>query len=303
MVEAAISEELLPAVFGVEGITGHLRRLTTLPVRFGGMGLPSPSCQSQQHHETSFAMTNHLRDALAGKCDFDIQAHRRRIGEVRRKSEEAAERRYESALEQELEEKSPDYKRMIVERGCCTGQWLSVLPTTENHSILAAEQFRDGLAMRYGFEPLGMPEMCDGCNQRGGLRHALQCKVGGLIAQRHDEVRDELVLLCKQAFSPKVVRDEPRIPNTGPLRGEKGSEAKAEEAVKVVKGNGGEDEDDVGDNAERGDLLVRGFWGRQVPCVVDVRVTDTDSKSAISRKVEKVLGGQEKEKKRKYLQK
>ena len=84
-------------------------------------------------------MTQHLRDALAGVSVFDIQTHRRKIGEVRRKSEAAADQRHEGALKMELEEKPPDYQRLIVERGCITGQWLSVFPTTENHSILSAE--------------------------------------------------------------------------------------------------------------------------------------------------------------------
>jgi hypothetical protein len=51
----------------------------------------------------------------------------------------------------------------------------------------------------------------------------------------------------------------------------------------------------------RGDLLLRGFWGRGTDCIIDVRVTDTDAKSNISKDPAKVLEAHEKEKKRKYL--
>ena len=57
------------------------------------------------------------------------------------------------------------------------------------------------------------------------------------------------------------------------------------------------------DTADRGDVLVRGFWNRQIPCIIDIRVTDTDANSYSTRSVDKVLRGQEKDKKRKYLTK
>jgi hypothetical protein len=53
---------------------------------------------------------------------------------------------------------------------------------------------------------------------------------------------------------------------------------------------------------ERGDLLIRGFWASGTDCILDVRVTDTDSKFYCKRAPSKVLESQEKEKKRKYLE-
>jgi hypothetical protein len=44
------------------------------------------------------------------------------------------------------------------------------------------------------------------------------------------------------------------------------------------------------------DLLIRGFWTAGADCILDVRVTDTDSNSCC-----KVSESQEKEKKRKHL--
>ena len=39
----------------------------------------------------------------------------------------------------------------------------------------------------------------------------LECKKGGLVTQRHDEIKYELQDLATRALIPSVVRDEPQI--------------------------------------------------------------------------------------------
>ena len=48
-------------------------------------------------------------------------------------------------------------------------------------------------------------------------------------------------------------------------------------------------------------MLIRGFWERGTDCIIDVRVTDSDAKSNLSKDPAKVLEAHEKEKRRKYL--
>ena len=123
------------------------------------------------------------------------------------------------------------------------------------------------------------------------IRHALECKTGGLINTRHNEVRDELGALSSQALTPSSVRDEPKIHLS---RGNEDSKAK--ETVSPVSRNLRKNQGE-----ERGDLLVRGLWARGTDCIIDVRVTDTDCKSQRSKDPMKVLENHEKEKKKKYL--
>jgi hypothetical protein len=52
---------------------------------------------------------------------------------------------------------------------------------------------------------------------------------------------------------------------------------------------------------ERGDVLVRGFWKNGTDCIIDIRCTDIDAKSVLSKDPAKVLENQEREKKKKYL--
>eukprot|EP00957_Ditylum_brightwellii_P031843 2414664-Ditylum_brightwellii.AAC.1 len=51
-----------------------------------------------------------------------------------------------------------------------------------------------------------------------------------------------------------------------------------------------------------GDLMIQHLWKRQFNCILNICITDTDTKSYISCSVESVPAVQEKEKKDKYLQ-
>ena len=51
---------------------------------------------------------------------------------------------------------------------------------------------------------------------------------------------------------------------------------------------------------DRGDLLIRGFWEGATDTIIDVRVTNLDSKSYKNLPPKKALERQEKEKKKKY---
>ena len=66
-----------------------------------------------------------------------------------------------------------------------------------------------------------MPSSCDGCGAQFSLGHALDCKKGGLITQRHNEVRDALgdiaALTYKEVVREPLVREAER--NSGPCSG------------------------------------------------------------------------------------
>ena len=60
--------------------------------------------------------------------------------------------------------------------------------------------------------------------------------------------------------------------------------------------------DEMQITGERGDAGVHGFWQWQRTAIFDVRIMDTDARSARGRDYTKVLAAHEKEKKTKYLQ-
>eukprot|EP00978_Attheya_sp_CCMP212_P037992 scaffold183996_cov58-Attheya_sp.AAC.2 len=105
----------------------------------------------------------------------------------------------------------PRNRRRVIEQGNKTGAWLTVLPSIVNGMTLSADEFRDGLAIRYVYELLNLPDKCDGCGAKSSVGHALQCKIGGLVIMRHNQVKDELGYLAGITTSSNAVRDEPLI--------------------------------------------------------------------------------------------
>ena len=68
--------------------------------------------------------------------------------------------------------------------------WLTVLPMSQDHFDLTAQEFCDALALRYWKALLSVPSNWDGCGFPFSLDHALICRKGGLIIQQHNEIRD-----------------------------------------------------------------------------------------------------------------
>jgi len=92
------------------------------------------------------------------------------------------------------------------------------MPSHVGETILSSAEFRDALMLRYARVPLKLPTSCDGCGESKtfDVNHALDCKNGGLVTARHDEIRDELRDLLAHVFSPSRIRCEPMI-NPAPM--------------------------------------------------------------------------------------
>ena len=66
--------------------------------------------------------------------------------------------------------------------------WLGVLPLAEFGFALNKGEFRDALSLRYGRPLKGLPAMCP-CGQKYNVTHALNCKKGGFVTMRHNNLR------------------------------------------------------------------------------------------------------------------
>ena len=84
--------------------------------------------------------------------------------------------------------------------------WLSVLPLQSHHF---AQEFRNALALCYRKPLLNLPAFCDGCGSSFSVEHALDCLVGGLVGQRHNEVQDAVCDLATLVWSQ--VQKEPIV--------------------------------------------------------------------------------------------
>ena len=219
--------------------------------------------------------------AIKGDEEFAVHEHRERIAEthvkLRMERKEQDQRKLDVALESMDAKKRRTVMRAVDRK---TSNWLTVMPVARHQFDLSAVEFRDALAMRYSRPLLRMPANCDGsggnCDGCGGLfnlTHTLDCKKGGLVTQRHNEVRDALGDIAALAYK-EVVRE--------PVMRE------ADEAWRI--------------SALVVDLGVRGVWQPQTEALFDVRVVDTDTQSYVQCAVSSVLATAEREKKRRYAQ-
>ena len=92
-----------------------------------------------------------------------------------------------------------------------TGSWMSVQGTTETGTILAATEFRDFKCDNYNVNPPNLINKWYGCLQKFSDCHTLSCRNWGFVIARHNEIRDEIIHLARQAFYHNCVRREPLI--------------------------------------------------------------------------------------------
>ena len=75
--------------------------------------------------------------------------------------------------------------------------WLSVLPLEEHGFSLNKREFRDALSLRFNLPIKRIPSQFP-CGQKFDITHAMNCKRGGFVIMRHNNIRDfEANLLSK----------------------------------------------------------------------------------------------------------
>ena len=188
-VEEALREVFVPALF--RGLTEGLptRENTCLPVKQAGLDIPDPVKTALENWTSSCVITVHLVTALRGHAIFRTADHMACLRGGRLAVRHRGGQRAEAALALALEG-SPVLQVRRMQRAANTGAWITVVPSTFNGTDLGAQEWRDALFLRYGLEPPDLPTHCNGCEARFTISHALDCKKGGLVTARHNELRD-----------------------------------------------------------------------------------------------------------------
>ena len=297
--EQVIRNKFIPALIGIAAseVDGELRSLLSHSVKKSGLAIRNPVDTAEHVHETSKAATSYLvRSMIDSNVEFDIKEHRSLATEECARARQKRLKREQELLDERSQRSHAIGRRD--ERNKQNGCWLTVIPLRVNGTDLSANEFRDNIRLRYNFAPLDMPQHCDGCGAKMTVEHALQCKVGGLVHARHDDVADEFRDMCGQALSFSKVEREPRIYSGVSQRNrvERGDASAGD-------GSNTQNNNTAANNVteERGDAGCQGFWNHRRMAVFDVRITDTDSRSNRNKDPDKILAQHEKEKKNKYL--
>ena len=195
-----------------------------------------------------------------------------------RKCEINAKRRTaaKSRIERIDESLSPDLLQAVQQtRDKGASSWLNAIPIEEHGLALKKQEFRDSLCL-----PLpNLPSYC-ACGEMFTVNHALSCKKGGFVAQRHDTIRDLLT-----SHISKVCRNVETESLLQPLENE------VFNLQSTVT------------SREAGlDMKAGGFWTPGVTAFFDVRVTHVNSRSNQGKYTATIFKEQENDRKEEEIQ-
>ena len=242
--EKEIAQHLIPSLTGQPTPNEVFRELLALPARLGGLGLINPTTLQCTASKAICAplvslIRNQEGDVLTARSIQD-QIKRRIQREQRSKL---------TANADDLFKRLPGHVQKCVDAAQEKGvsSWLSALPLTRHDFVLHKSDFRDALALRYGWPLHGSPQSC-ACGQLFSVDHALTCRCGGYIGRRHDMIRDLTADLLREVATN--VSTESQLQ---PLNGEQlGPSANTNEAARL-------------------DIKATGFWCDAKDAFLDVR--------------------------------
>ena len=121
----------------------------------------------------------------------------------------------ESQIERIDESLSPDLLEAVQQtRDKGASLWLNAIPIKEHGLALNKQEFRDSLCLRYNLPLPNLASYC-ACGEMFSVNHALSCKKGGFVSQRHDTIQDLLT-----SHISKVCRNVETEPPLQPLDNE-----------------------------------------------------------------------------------
>ena len=283
--EDLIRSNFLPKLTGRD-LTKVEREILALPARDGGLGIPNPVTSAPDNYAHSRQVTQHLQKNIRAQkweCPDATSTEREKKQVIKEKRQK--EKQNLTRVKKELKEEDarrPQGKTnqtsplRALEAAAMKGAsaWLTTLPLEEENRALNKAEFRDALSLRYGWRPKNLPQKC-ACGGDNSVAHCLDCKLGGYVVMRHNQLRNTFSRLLSRAGCKSVQLEQQLLPVEGEL-----------DHVKSVE---------QGDEA-RMDVTAVGFWGAWQRAFFDVRVFDPFAQSYAKKPISTIFQQQEKEK-------
>ena len=274
--DEAINNILIPALTGFQ-VNEADRELLSLPVKSGGLGIDLISDNANDEFEMSNMITAPLAAIIALQGDSlpDPEAEQ----EIRNMANKTKQEKTKEKILLVDESLSRDTKRNVDQaRQPGASSWLTALPLEKFGFNMNKGEFRDAIALRYNKHINNLPSFC-ACGSKFDVTHAMNCKRGGFINARHDNIRDFEASLLSQVCND--VEKEPPLQQLNNEQLPRSANTAADARL---------------------DIRARGFWRRGQNAFFDVRVTNADCSSQTNTSIKSILKKHESEKKRSYNQ-
>ena len=280
-VHEILNESFLPAIFGRDvPFPEPYLQLFTLPPSDGDLGIPALSDESKRQFKGSTLITApHVKAIIEQKMTLTPESLM--IFEDLKKHNSTTKTKLHKEDIVKIDSIIPPELTPLVKQARDSGaiSWLNALPLEQQGFNLNKDEFRDAVNLRYNLPLNGLPSRCT-CGKPFDVKHAMSCKKGGFVSQRHDNIRDLFTILLDKVC--KNVQSEPHLL---PLEGE---------SFDLLTANKSEE--------ARLDIKANGFWRPGQTAFFDVRETHVNSTTNINHDTEKIFQLNEAEKKRQYLQ-
>ena len=209
----AITNTLIPAITGFGSISELDRELLSLPVSQGGMGIDNIGDNAEEEYQRSRAITAPLAAIIALQGDTLPDPDTEKVAKSAAKSAKANKLKAKTAqITEQLSTRTRKNIEQVREPGASS--WLNVLPLENHHLNLNKSDFKDALALRYDKHLNNLPSFCV-CGSKFDVGHAMNCRRGGFINIRHNNIRDFETSLLSQ-----VCNDVEKEPPLQPLTNE-----------------------------------------------------------------------------------
>ncbi|KAL7475639.1 hypothetical protein ACHAW6_001560 [Cyclotella cf. meneghiniana] len=268
--------QFLPAILGcADPIDDDLRHLLSLGVQQGSLAIRDPTEGADALFQCSQAATETLFHSLLTNQPLGLDDHRscvRNAGASYHSTRKESDEAFRTALPAKAIRKV----KKQMEQQAATGAWLTTIPDRFGGTELSKTEWHDNVSIRYGWRPHPLPNRCNGCGDRFTVEHGLNCKKGGLVSIRHDDVHDKWAHLCSLSLSSSRITIEPTIFYGGGMTAGQRSEHPTHGV------------NHLGDEA-CGDVLAHGFWQRARGTIFDIRLCDMDAWSYSNMDFSKIL--------------
>ena len=212
-------------------------------------------------HRSSKILSEPLVDlVLRQQCDFQPGELKDDLKNLRAQLDLDLEQYHRETFDRLHAAASPTMQVCLkVARQKGSSSWVTACPLYDHDTVLNKGDFVDALYIRYGWMLPNLPTSCV-CGASFDVQHALDCMRGGYRSIQHNEVRDVLAKVMKEAGHIAVEVE----PSLQPLSGERFERKSA---------NTQED--------ARSDIKCTGFWRPMRTAFFDIKVVSPYARSYV----------------------
>ena len=273
--EECIRQVLIPAIVGRK-VSDDERKILSLPVRLGGLGISNPVETADREYDASCFITEDL-SSLILRQEQDLSLYNPDVTSNKIKTLTAAKESYLTEKFDQYVSNTDDalLKRcLLLNKDKGAGSWLTALPLQDHGFCLNKQEFRDAVSLRYAWRIANTPQYC-GCGALNSVNHTLICAKGGYVSMRHNALRD-----LNAELQSEICKDVIIEPSLLPVNNEEISGTSANRAAP--------------------DISSRGLWGTFQRTFFDVRVMHPNAASYMDSSLPSLYQRHETEKNKKY---